>query len=441
MSPAEPLVTVAVSTYAAADLLAPCLEMLLAQSIGDRLEVIVVDSGSPENEGEVVRPFLGSGRVQYVRTERETLYAAWNRALAMARGRYFANVNTDDWIAPHSLALLASALEANPDCALAYADWAWTEEPASEPTPSDLLCTHAPWAPTHHLFYCYSGCVQFWRRSSLEEIGGFDASLRYCGDLLALRRLADAGMRPVYVPETLWGFHRNPDGLSLSTNGSIEEQRAIHRAAKDETPIERFYAVDPSDPRSVADAWTTLGVLAMRVRVPWIDDAYADTEFALECFERALSFDPNHLDALHDRYAVLYQLGRTRDAEASLDGLPLAFAVTARGYDLELRHATVEPARGGALFLPSDPVDRPRDSDPRRPVEEDPTTPVLRSDPEWAKVGSNHRPSDYESPALTTELLARDAREEPSRGRRRASNSGRRGRWLRGWGSNPRPSD
>lgn len=347
----EPVVTVAVSTYAAERLLGPCLEMLLDQSLGDGLEVIVIDSGSPQDERTVVQPFLRSGRVQYLRTERETLYAAWNRALSLARGRYFANVNTDDWIAPHSLELLATALDHFPDCALAYADFSITNVPNSQPVPTDPVCTHAEWVPALHLFYCYATCVQFWRRSSLEAIGGFDPSLPYCADLMALRRLADAGMRPVYVPEVLWGFYRNVDGLSLGSDAAVLEQREIHRAALVETPIEWLYDVDPSDDRAMADAWTTLGVLAMRVRIPWLHSPAGHDEVALECFERALALEPHHLDALHDRYVMLYQSGRPVEAEASLAGLPAELAVAARGVDLELRHAAIAPSRRGEVFV------------------------------------------------------------------------------------------
>ena len=354
MASTDPLVTVVVSTYAAERLLGPCLEMLMGQTLGDRLEVIVIDSGSPEDERSVVQPFLRTGRVHYLRTEREPLYAAWNRALAQARGRYFANVNTDDWIQPHALATLAAALDAHPDCALAYADWALTTTPTSAPGPGDPVCAHTPWVPALHLFYCYSGCVQFWRRSSLEAIGGYDASLRYCGDLMALRHLERAGMRPVYVPEVLLGFFINSEGLSRHSDGqgSWAEQLEINRQSRGELRIEEFYAVDPADPHAVADGWTALGVFAMRVRIPWAFMPTPDVAYALECFDRALAHDPDHHDALHNRYATLIADGRPIEAHASLAHLPIERAVAVRGADLELRHAPVAPARTGEVFLP-----------------------------------------------------------------------------------------
>lgn len=354
MGTTAPVVSVVVSTYAAERLLGPCLEMLMTQTLGDRLEVIVVDSGSPEDERSVVEPFLATGRVHYLRTGRETLYAAWNRALTLARGRYFANVNTDDWLAPDSLAILAEALDAHPDCALAYGDWAFTDTPHSAPRPDSPVCTHGRWVPALHLFYCYTGCVQFWRRSALESLGGFDPTLHFCGDLEVLGRLTEAGMRPVHVPEVLWGFFRNPDGLSLSTDGSIEEQRELFGRAHQAIRIEQFYAVDPDDVRAAADAWTALGVFAMGVRVPWLTAPAPDVAFALDCFERALGLVPDHADALHDRYVVLTTTGRSAEADASLAHLGSVRVAAVRGVDLELRHVEVEPLRRGEVFVPSD---------------------------------------------------------------------------------------
>lgn len=312
----------------------------------------MADSGSPEDERSVVEPFLTTGRVHYLRTERETLYAAWGRAMACARGRYFANVNTDDWLAPHALATLAEALDAHPDCALAYADWALTDTPHSAPRPDSDVCVHTLWEPALHLFYCFTGCVQFWRRSSLEALGGHDPTLRYCGDLEVLGRLTEAGMRCVYVPEVLAGFFQNPNGLSLSTAGSIDEQREIHRRARASVRIEHLYAVDPTDARATAEAWTALGVFAMHVRVPWIHHPTPDVDFALDCFERALTLVPDHVDALHDRYTVLIGAGRPAEAEASLAHRGTERAADARRADLGVRHVAVETARRGEMFVP-----------------------------------------------------------------------------------------
>src|SRR5690606_14907790 len=111
--------TVVISTYQSEKFIRACLENLSRQKNFARCEIIVVDSGSPENERSIVAEFQKKfPNIRYVRTPRETLYAAWNRGLALARGRYWANVNTDDTLRDDALEILSAALDAFPDCAL-----------------------------------------------------------------------------------------------------------------------------------------------------------------------------------------------------------------------------------------------------------------------------------------------------------------------------------
>ncbi|RMG11628.1 MAG: glycosyltransferase, partial [Deltaproteobacteria bacterium] len=49
--------TAIVSTYNSERFIRGCLEGLLGQTLGEALEILVIDSGSEEGEGEVVRSF------------------------------------------------------------------------------------------------------------------------------------------------------------------------------------------------------------------------------------------------------------------------------------------------------------------------------------------------------------------------------------------------
>ena len=105
-------VSAIISTYNAADLIRGCLEDLLNQTLYEKgeLEIVVIDSGSSENEGEIV---LGApkrktpNRVPEDRGARESIYRAWNRGIRMAKGRYLTNANTDDRHESDSLEKLA----------------------------------------------------------------------------------------------------------------------------------------------------------------------------------------------------------------------------------------------------------------------------------------------------------------------------------------------
>ncbi|MBU6399994.1 MAG: glycosyltransferase [Verrucomicrobia bacterium] len=216
---AEPWITAVVSTYRAERFLRGCLADLEAQTVADRLEIVVVDSGSPENEHAIVREFQARyANVVYLRTEqRETVYGAWNRAIRVARGRYLTNANTDDRHRTDALERLARALDAHPEAAVAYGDCAITR--TENATLADAPITgyfRWPEFDRMKLFRtCYLGSQPLWRRALHERFGDFDPTLVSAGDYEFWLRIARAEIF-VHVPEVL--------GLYLESPGSIEHR-------------------------------------------------------------------------------------------------------------------------------------------------------------------------------------------------------------------------
>ena len=119
-------VSAIISTYNSANLIRGCLEDLLNQTLYQKgeLEIVVIDSGSLENEREIVLEFQKEKtRIEYLRTEvRESIYQAWNRGIRMAKGRYLTNANTDDRHDCDSLEKLAHALDGDDEAVIAYGD-------------------------------------------------------------------------------------------------------------------------------------------------------------------------------------------------------------------------------------------------------------------------------------------------------------------------------
>jgi hypothetical protein len=361
---ASPTLSVVVSTYAGEALIGGCLERLLAQTIATELEIIVIDSGSPEHERDVVEELQRHhSQIRYIRTERETLYRAWNRGLEAAHGTYFANVNTDDWLRDDALELMAAALDRHRECDLAYAHWAATDAPGRAPESGDHVCWHPSYQPVLPLLFCYGGCVQFWRVSSLRALGGFDPSFVACGDLEVLHRLAAGGGNAVLVPEVLEGFFQNPGGISNRDEVSFHEQRALAAESRRTIRIERLYAIAAGDADAEADAWTALGNAAMTAFVPWQTGPMLDHEWALDCYERALAVRSEHVPALHNRHVLLRSLGRTDEAERLLCTLSATLQVEARSWHLGLVVTPVEPAVRGPIFDPRRAADPPRRAD------------------------------------------------------------------------------
>ncbi|MHC4644170.1 MAG: glycosyltransferase [Planctomycetota bacterium] len=217
------LVTAIVSTYNAERFMRGCLEDLEQQTIADKLEIIVVNSGSQQDEEAIIKEFQQKyANIRYIKTDRrETVYAAWNRAVRSASGKYITNANTDDRHRNDALEVMAGALDANPDVALVYGDQIRTD------TPNDVFAGHnagemlqrPAYSRERLMLGCCVGSQPMWRKSVHDEFGYFDETLTCAGDWDFWLRIS-AGYNFKHTPELL--------GLYYYNNGGIEHGRKIH---------------------------------------------------------------------------------------------------------------------------------------------------------------------------------------------------------------------
>jgi succinoglycan biosynthesis protein ExoO len=101
--------TVVIPTYSAADTLPRAVESVLKQTLPD-LEVIVVDDASPDNSWDLISNLMQQDdRVRAVRNKTNCGKSiSMNRALSIARGRWLAVLDADDWYHPERLLALIS---------------------------------------------------------------------------------------------------------------------------------------------------------------------------------------------------------------------------------------------------------------------------------------------------------------------------------------------
>ncbi|MBM4145211.1 MAG: glycosyltransferase [Nitrospira sp.] len=211
-------VSAIVSAYNSEKFMRGCLEDLVNQTLYEKgeLEIIVVDSGSQENEHVIVNEFRQKyNNILYIRTEkRETVYAAWNRGIKSASGKYVTNANTDDRHRKDALEVMAYELDSNPDIALVYCDQIITEtenETFDKCTPAGYL--NWPDYNRAQLFHCPCvGPQPVWRKSLHDEFGYFDESLKIAGDYDWWLRVSEK--YPFrHVPDLLGLYFLSPHGI------------------------------------------------------------------------------------------------------------------------------------------------------------------------------------------------------------------------------------
>jgi glycosyltransferase involved in cell wall biosynthesis len=210
---AKPRVTAIVSAYKSERFIRGCLDDLEAQTMVRSLEIVVVDSASPERERDIVAEYAESYcNIVSVRTPlQETIYGSWNRAIAMARGEYITSANTDDRHRTDALEVMANALDDHPDVGLVYAGYkvATLENETFEGSTSLEEFMPAEYdAVMLRGGYCFPGPQPMWRRSLHERFGLFDEQFQSAGDLEFWLRIA-AGTTFLRVPEILGLYLRH----------------------------------------------------------------------------------------------------------------------------------------------------------------------------------------------------------------------------------------
>lgn len=227
------LVSAIVSTYNSAQLIEGKIRDLLNQTLADQIEIIVIDSNSPENEGEIIaKNFQGHENIRYVRTkERETVYKAWNRGIEMAQGKYVTNSNTDDRLRPDAFEIMARELDQNQDVALVYGDFFITNR-FNQTFNNHIRCGYSlkpDYSPEIMLTGCHMGPQPMWRRSVHAEVALFDDALSSAGDYDFWCRLA---LRYPFkhISRFLGLYLHNPTGIVNSNLSTCARETQLVQA-------------------------------------------------------------------------------------------------------------------------------------------------------------------------------------------------------------------
>lgn len=127
----SPKVSIIIPSYKTADLIAACLDSVMAQTYTE-YEAIVVNDGSPDTPEleKVLQPYMS--RIVYIRQENKRASGARNNAIRQARGEFVAFLDSDDTWMPNHLATQMAMFAEDPSLGLVYSDALLVADPGNE---------------------------------------------------------------------------------------------------------------------------------------------------------------------------------------------------------------------------------------------------------------------------------------------------------------------
>jgi GT2 family glycosyltransferase len=185
-----------------ADVLRKMLLSVLGQSYGD-WELCLADDASQDPQVREIldRAVARDPRIRVEHSERnEGIVGASNRALAMAQGEFVALLDHDDALHPDALAHVAEALDRNPE-----ADYVYTDEDKVDRHGFHSGFFFKPdWSPERMRTQMYTCHFSVFRRSLVEEVGGFDPEFEGSQDWDLVLRVTERARAVVHVPRILY---------------------------------------------------------------------------------------------------------------------------------------------------------------------------------------------------------------------------------------------
>lgn len=197
------------------------LDSLLAQDY-EPLEIVVCDDGSTDGTAEILRAYP---TIRTISQENRGAAAARNAAIATSTGEFVATFDADDRWPSGRLTLQVEYLLEHPETGCVMGRQEWIDPP--------------PWLGRDEVYGDLDGIPlvsAMFRRTVLDEVGGFDTSFTHSEDMDVLVRLREHGIGIVVLPEII--IYRRFHGSNLTA--SAPETAPLLRSLRQKLERERL---------------------------------------------------------------------------------------------------------------------------------------------------------------------------------------------------------
>ena len=198
----QPLISIVIANYNFGRFLGDAIESVIAQGMGDQVELIVCDAGSDDNSVEIIRKYANglppnvsyfgwvNSSIQNSKTPPLITWwcsekdggqsAAFNKGFAHAHGRFLTWLNADDIMTKGALKAIVKEIAHHPDCEWFIGSSLYADENLRI---TRCFCAHR-FSRIKAEWYCISagGPSSFFTKRLLDKVGGVDETLHYVMD-------------------------------------------------------------------------------------------------------------------------------------------------------------------------------------------------------------------------------------------------------------------
>jgi glycosyltransferase involved in cell wall biosynthesis len=219
--PGLPTISIVTPSYNYGHFIEWTLRSILLQGY-PKLEVIVMDGGSPDGTPDVLekyRPWLKHAESKKDKGQADAVVRGFDHAT----GDILAYLNSDDMLAPGTLAFVAQFFKDHPEVDMVYGHRVIVND-ANVVTGHWVLPRHSDWYMQRWDYIPQETC--FWRRRIYEKVGGIDPTYRFALDFDLFVRFMRAGAIIHRADRFLGAFrvHEVSKTSSQLTNGHVHPE-------------------------------------------------------------------------------------------------------------------------------------------------------------------------------------------------------------------------
>ncbi|TKJ40331.1 hypothetical protein CEE37_08370 [candidate division LCP-89 bacterium B3_LCP] len=232
----SPRVSVVIPVHNRANFLPLAIGSVQGGSFDD-FEIIIVDNASQDDTLTVAKALAEKDRrITVISLEDNVIAKALNRGVEQAKGKYIAQLDSDDEYTADTLSSMVKQLDEHSDWALAISYYELMNE-SGQTLDEFGIIKHAEYNRNNILRVDGAGAVRVWRKAAIVEFGGFNEDdFGHYGEDYDLVLKVSEKYEVGRVYEVLYRYRRHPgnsDVLRSHTmkiqNKTLARQRALKR--------------------------------------------------------------------------------------------------------------------------------------------------------------------------------------------------------------------